>query len=49
MYTHSLPTSQDGYRECGYYGFACIDPRAECVDDDDITADMAENCDARYG
>ncbi|CAM9566132.1 unnamed protein product, partial [Ectocarpus sp. 4 AP-2014] len=26
-------------------GFACIDPAASCVDDDDITADMVENCD----
>lgn len=26
-------------------GFACIDPEAPCVDDDDITVDMAENCD----
>eukprot|EP00903_Cladosiphon_okamuranus_P014629 g13565.t1 len=25
-------------------GFACIDPAAECVDDDDITVDMVENC-----
>ena len=24
--------------------FACIDPSAGCVDDDDITADMLENC-----
>ncbi|CAN0370169.1 unnamed protein product, partial [Ectocarpus sp. 8 AP-2014] len=25
-------------------GFACIDPAAPCVDDDDITAVMVENC-----
>ena len=25
-------------------GFACIDPRAPCVDDDDITIDFLENC-----
>ncbi len=25
--------------------FACIDPEAPCVDDDDITAEMVENCD----
>ena len=24
--------------------FACIDPSAECVDDDDITVEMVENC-----
>ncbi|CAM9608575.1 unnamed protein product, partial [Ectocarpus fasciculatus] len=26
-------------------GFACIDPTASCVDDDDITAEIAQNCD----
>ncbi|CAM9548113.1 unnamed protein product, partial [Ectocarpus sp. 8 AP-2014] len=26
------------------YGFACIDPTAPCVDDDDITVDLVENC-----
>ena len=25
-------------------GFACIDPSAACVDDDDITAEMVEGC-----
>lgn len=25
-------------------GFACIDPSAECVDDDDVTIEMVENC-----
>ena len=25
-------------------GFACIDPEAPCVDDDDVTVDMVENC-----
>lgn len=25
-------------------GFACIDPAASCVDDDDITVEMVENC-----
>lgn len=24
--------------------FACIDPEAPCVDDDDITVDMLESC-----
>ena len=33
----------------GYYGceegyFQCIDPSAACVDDDDVTAEMVENC-----
>ncbi|CAM9940368.1 unnamed protein product, partial [Ectocarpus sp. 12 AP-2014] len=23
---------------------ACIDPDASCVDDDDVTAEMVENC-----
>lgn len=26
------------------YSFACIDPEAACVNDDDITVDMFENC-----
>eukprot|EP00903_Cladosiphon_okamuranus_P008223 g7916.t1 len=26
------------------YGFACVDPSAPCVNDDDITVDMLENC-----
>lgn len=30
---------------CGEGGFACIDPSAPCVDDDDITVDMLANCD----
>ncbi len=25
-------------------GFACVDPSAECVDDDDVTIAMVENC-----
>lgn len=29
---------------CFDFDFACIDPAAECVDDDDVTADMVENC-----
>ena len=28
----------------GCFEFACVDPRAECVDDDDITVDQLENC-----
>ena len=31
--------------QCGQYGqYACIDPAAPCVDDDDITVELAENC-----
>eukprot|EP00903_Cladosiphon_okamuranus_P005790 g5737.t1 len=30
----------------GCQQFACVDPDAECVDDDDITVDMFENCDS---
>ncbi|CAM9785170.1 unnamed protein product, partial [Ectocarpus fasciculatus] len=33
-----------GEFKCGDYGFACIDPSAECVDDDGITAILVENC-----
>ena len=33
-------------QECGRWGgFACIDPSAACVDDDDITVDMLDVCD----
>ncbi|CAN0376865.1 unnamed protein product [Pylaiella littoralis] len=32
------------YYTCGGSGFACIDPNATCMDDDDITVDMLENC-----
>ncbi|CAM9523721.1 unnamed protein product [Scytosiphon promiscuus] len=36
----------DDYR-CGQYnGFACIDPSAPCVDDDSVTVDMIDECDA---
>ena len=35
--------STDNYT-CGVNGFACIDPDAECVDDDDVTVGMIENC-----
>lgn len=32
-------------QECGGFGgFACIDPDALCVDDDDITVGMLEEC-----
>ena len=30
-------------------GFACIDPEAPCVDDDDVTVDMVENCETIAG
>lgn len=29
---------------CGWNGYACIDPDAACVDDDDITVALIENC-----
>ncbi len=32
-------------QECGRSGgFACIDPEAACVDDDDITVDVVDKC-----
>lgn len=34
----------DDYQGCGG-GFSCIDPDADCVDDDDITIDLFETCD----
>ncbi|CAM9919789.1 unnamed protein product, partial [Ectocarpus sp. 6 AP-2014] len=40
-------TCVDEEFECGNNGFACIDPSAECVDDDSVTVDMVENCDSR--
>lgn len=37
--------TDDDYR-CGQYNdFACVDPAAPCVDDDDITIEMVEHCD----
>lgn len=35
--------SYDDYVGCGN-GFACIDPEASCVNDDDITLDIVANC-----
>lgn len=33
---------------CGRYSeFACIDPSAPCVDDDSVTVNMIDICDAR--
>ena len=30
---------------CGSWSFfSCLDPSAECVNDDDVTADMTETC-----
>ncbi|CAM9310619.1 unnamed protein product, partial [Ectocarpus fasciculatus] len=40
-------TCVDQAYECGSNGFACIDPNAECMDDDHVTVDMTENCDSR--
>ncbi|CAM9177738.1 unnamed protein product, partial [Ectocarpus fasciculatus] len=39
--------TDDGYGACGS-GFACIDPHAACIDDDDITVDIDESCDTVY-
>ncbi|CAM9833718.1 unnamed protein product, partial [Hapterophycus canaliculatus] len=39
-------SKEDDYYGCGQNnGFACIDPDAPCVDDDDITVDMGDSCD----
>lgn len=43
-YIHQ-PDIDDGYGACGG-GFACIDPDAACVNDDDFTIDMIEDCDS---
>ncbi|CBJ33705.1 conserved unknown protein [Ectocarpus siliculosus] len=47
--TCEVPTDDDWdndlYVACGE-GFACIDPSAPCVNDDDITVDVDESCDA---
>ncbi|CAN0011433.1 unnamed protein product [Ectocarpus sp. 13 AM-2016] len=32
------------YWGCDLDYMACIDPDASCVDDDDVTAEMVENC-----
>eukprot|EP00903_Cladosiphon_okamuranus_P014618 g13556.t1 len=37
-------TCVDGEFDCGGNGFQCIDPAAPCVNDDDITVDVVENC-----
>ena len=37
------PQSTDDYT-CGDDGFACIDPAAVCVDDDDVTVVLVESC-----
>lgn len=33
-----------GEYECGAGGYACIDPAAECVNDDDVTFQIASSC-----
>ncbi len=33
-----------GDYDCGENGYACIDPEAPCVDDDDVTVEMVESC-----
>ncbi|CAN0006371.1 unnamed protein product, partial [Ectocarpus fasciculatus] len=45
------PSDDDNDWYCskdGWGGFACIDPDASCVDDDDITVDMVENCETNW-
>ncbi|CAM9527606.1 unnamed protein product, partial [Ectocarpus sp. 13 AM-2016] len=34
----------EGEYDCGAGGFACIDPAAECVNDDDVTFQIASTC-----
>ncbi|CBJ27568.1 hypothetical protein Esi_0075_0042 [Ectocarpus siliculosus] len=34
----------EGEYECGAGGYACIDPAAECVNDDDVTFQIASTC-----
>ncbi|CAM9781863.1 unnamed protein product, partial [Ectocarpus fasciculatus] len=47
--TCETPSDYEGDWRCSKdgSGFACIDPAAPCVEDDDITADMVENCGLR--
>jgi len=41
--------TDDDYQGCGN-GFACIDPEAPCVNDDDLTTGFFDDCDeARMG
>ena len=44
--TCQAPAGGDDDYACGEDArdYACIDPDAACVDDDDITVDMVENC-----
>ncbi len=45
----SCTCAPDAYWVCGGYGYACIDPEAACVDDDDVTDDaIASNCFVAY-
>ncbi|CAM9842057.1 unnamed protein product [Ectocarpus fasciculatus] len=34
----------EGEYECGASGYACIDPAAECVNDDDVSFQIASSC-----
>lgn len=43
---YSIHEDRSSYSSCAN-NFACIDPEAPCVDDDDITIDLPESCD-RY-
>lgn len=37
------------YGDDGCTDFACVDPEAECVDDDDVTAVLVESCGYFFG
>ena len=38
------PCQSQGNGEYDCTDFACVDPEAPCVDDDDVTVDMVANC-----
>lgn len=42
--TCNAPDSDDDWRCSDDATYACIDPAAPCVEDDDITAEMVEHC-----
>ncbi|CAN0328463.1 unnamed protein product [Ectocarpus sp. 6 AP-2014] len=37
-------SEDEDYYSCGYFGFACVDPEAPCVDDDDVTVELQNSC-----
>ncbi len=44
----SCTCDPNGYYDCGGFRYACIDPEAACVDDDDITEAIASSCIPEY-